>query len=125
MTKIIQLPRPLPGRRWSPSEILALEEPPDNRAIYRQERSKMGSTKAVAANVTNREKKKGKRKKAITDTLADKRSWTVTALAEVVSRFTNKPISRTTVMSLLRELENEGLAVRTNNKSGTEFWKCK
>jgi hypothetical protein len=125
MTKIIQFPRPLPERRWSPSEILALKEPADSRAKYRQERSALGVTKAVAANATNREKRKAKRKKAIADTLADQRSWTVTALAEVVGNFTGEAISRTTVMVLLRELENEGLAARIKNKSDTEFWKCK
>ena len=77
MTKIIQLPRPLPEKRWSPSEILALKEPADSRAKYRQERSTLGATEAVAANATNREKRKAKRKKAIVDTLADQRPWTV------------------------------------------------
>jgi len=62
MTKIIQLPRPLPEKRWSPSEILALKEPADSRAKYRQERSTLGATEAVAANATNREKRKAKRR---------------------------------------------------------------
>ena len=125
MTKIIQFPRPLPERRWSPSEILALEEPADSRAKYRQERSASGATEAVAANATNREKRKAKRKKAIVDTLADQRSWTVTTLTGAVCSFTGEAISRTTVMGLLRELENEGLTARIKNKSDTEFWKCK
>jgi|GEM_PF-3302904 len=125
MVKIIQFPRPLPERRWSPSEILALKEPADSRTKYRQERSALGATEAVAANATNREKRKAKRKKAIVDTLADQRPWTVTALAEAVRSFTGEAISRTTVMGLLRELKNEGLAARINNKSDTEFWKCK
>ena len=125
MTKIIQFPRPLPERRWSPSEILALKEPADSRAKYRQEQSALGTTEAVAANATNREKRKAKRKKAIVDTLADERPWTVTVLAETVRSFTGKAISRTTVMGLLRELENEDSAARIKNKSDTEFWKCK
>ena len=126
MTKIIQFPRPLPGRRWSPSEILAIKEPADSRAKYRQERSALGATEAVTANATNQEKRKAKRKKAIIDTLAGQRSWTVTALAGAVCNFTGEAISRTTVMGLLRELENEGLVVRIKNlKSDTEFWKCK
>jgi hypothetical protein len=125
MTKIIKFPRPLPERRCSPSEILALKEPTDSRAKYRQERSALGATEAVAANATNREKRKAKRKKAIADTLADQRLWTVATLAAAVSSFTGEAISRTTVMGLLRELENEGLAARIKNKSDTEFWKCK
>jgi len=125
MTKIIQLPRPLPEKRWSPSEILAIKEPTDSRAQYRQEQSALRATKAVAANATNREKRREKRKKAIVDTLADQQSWTVTALAGAVGRFTGEAISRTTVMGLLRELENEGLTARIKNKSGTESWKCK
>jgi hypothetical protein len=125
MTKIIQFPRPLPERRGSPSEILAINEPANSRAKYRQERSALGVTQAVAPNATNREKRKAKRKKAIVDTLADQRLWTVTALAGAVGSFTGEAISRTTVMGLLRELENEGLAARIKNKSDTEFWKCK
>jgi hypothetical protein len=125
MTKIIQFPRPLPERRWSPSEIIAIEEPADSRAKYRQKRSALGTTEAVTANANNREKRKAKRKKAIADTLADQRPWTVAALTEAVRSFTGEAISRTTVMGLLRELENEGLAARINNKSDTEFWKCK
>lgn len=125
MTKIIQFPRPLPERRWSPSEILAIKEPADSRAKYRQERSALGVTEAVAANATNREKRKAKRKKTIVDTLADQRPWAVAALTKAVANFTGEAISRTTVMGLLRELENEGLTARIKNKSGTEFWKYK
>jgi len=126
MTKIIQLPRSLPQKKWSPSEILAINEPADSRAKYRQERSTLGATEAVAANATNREKKREKRKKAIVDTLGDQRPWTVATLAEAVRSFTDEAISRTTVMGLLRELENEGLAARIKNKpADTELWKCK
>jgi hypothetical protein len=127
MTKIIQFPRPLPGRRWSPSEILAIKEPADSRAKYRQERSALGVTEAVAANATNREERREKRKKAIVDTLADQRLWTVIDLTTAVGSFTGETISHTTVMGLLRELENEGLTARVKNKSdaNTEFWKCK
>jgi hypothetical protein len=125
MTKIIQFPRPLPERRWSPSEILAIKEPADSRAKYRQERSALGVTQAVATNATNREKRKAKRKEAIVDTLADQKPWTVTALAEVVCSFTGEALSRTTVMGLLRELENEGLTARIKNRSDAELWKRK
>jgi hypothetical protein len=125
MTKIIQFPRPLPGRRWSPSEILAIKEPVDNRAKYRQEQSALGATEAVMRNATNREKRRVKRKKAIIDTLADQRLWTITALAWAVGSFTGEAISRTTVRGLLRELESEGLVAKIKNKSDSEFWKCK
>lgn len=124
MTNIIQFPRPLPERKWSPSEILALKEPPDSSAIYRQERARIASTKAIAASAAERERKKAKRKKAIADILSGGRQWwTVTVLMRLVKAGTGEPISRTTVTALLKELEEEGTAIAVNNVYGHQFWK--
>ena len=117
MGDIIQFPRQKPGKKWSPSEILAIKEPPDTRVLVRQERSRISTTKAIAAKAGERERKRARRKKAIADILADGQQWTVTVLMRLVGDRTGEQVSRTTVTELLKELEAEGRACNTN-----QFW---
>lgn len=112
MGKLIQFPRHHPGRKWSPTEILAIREPPDTRQEVRQERSRIATTKAIQATAGNRERKKATRKKAIAGIL-DNGQWTITVLVRLIGEHTGESINRTTVTNLLKELEAEGLATRS------------
>ena len=118
MGDIIQFPRQRPGRKWSPEEILAIKEPPDTRTLVRQERSRIATTKAIAAATDKRASKRAKRKKAIADILNTGQQWTVTVLMRLVGDRTGEQVSRTTVTELLKELESEGCACNTH-----QFWK--
>ena len=118
MGEIIQIPRQQPGRKWSPTEILAIKEPPDTRKLVRQERSRIATTKAIASAADKRASKRAKRKKAITDILNTGQQWTVTVLVRLIGDATGEKVSRTTVTELLQELEAEGRACNTH-----QFWK--
>lgn len=118
MAKIIQFPRKNPYRRWSPEEILAIKEPPDTRALVRQERSRIATTKAIASAAEKRASKRAKRKKAIADILNTGQQWTVTVLMRLVGDRTGEKVSRAAVTELLKELEAEGCACNTH-----QFWK--
>ena len=117
MGELIQFPRQKPGRKWCPKEILAIKEPPDTRALVRQERSRIATSNAIAAKAGERERKRATRKKAIADILNAGQQWTVTVLMRLVGDRTGEQISRTTVTELLKELEAEGRACNTN-----QFW---
>ena len=117
MDKLIQFPRQRPGRKWSPAEILAIKEPLDTRELARQERSRISTTKAIAAKAGERERKRARRKKMIDDILAGGQQWTITVLMRLVGDQTGEQVSRTTVTELLKELEAEGRACNTN-----QFW---
>ena len=119
MNNIIQFPRQRPGKKWSPEEILAIEEVALNgRTQQRQEQSRIATTKKIAAEAGKRESKKAKRKAAIADILDGDQQWTITVLMRLVGDRTGKPVSRTTVTLLLKELEAEGEAFNIN-----QFWK--
>jgi len=117
MGNIIQFPRHHPGKRWSPSEILAIAEPPDTRQEVRKERSRTATTKKIAAQAGNRERKRAKRKQAIAEILSGGQRWTITVLMRLVGDRTGQPVSRATVTELLKELEAEGRASNLN-----QFW---
>lgn len=117
MGELIQFPRKNPYRRWSPSEILAIKEPPDTRQQVRQERSRIATTKKIAAEAGKRQKKRAKRKQAIADILSTGQQWTISVLMRLVGDRTDESISRTTVTELLKELESEGRATNEN-----QFW---
>ena len=119
MGDVIQLPRQHPGRRWSPTEILAIKEPHDTGQQVRQERSRIATTKKIAEGAGKRQSKRARRKKAIADILSTdpNQKWTVTVLMGVTSKWTRQRVSRATVTELLKELEAEGLACNIN-----QFW---
>jgi hypothetical protein len=117
MDKLIQFPRQRPGRKWSPAEILAIKEPLDTRELARQERSRIATTNKIASEAGTRDRKRAKRKKAITDILDGGQQWTVSVLMRRVSERTGQSVSRTTVTALLKELEGEGRCSNTN-----QFW---
>lgn len=117
MDNIIQFPRHHPGKRWSPSEILAIAEPPDTRQEVRKERSRIATTKKIAAQASDRKKKRAKRKQAIADILSGGQRWTITVLMRLVGDRTGQSVSRATVTELLKELEAEGRASNLN-----QFW---
>jgi hypothetical protein len=117
MNKIIQFPRQRPGKKWSPAEILAIKEPLDTREITRQERSRIATTNKIASEACRRDRKRAKRKKAITDILDSGQQWTVSVLMRLVGERTGQSVSRTTVTALLKELEGEGRCSNTN-----QFW---
>ena len=119
MDNIIQFPRKNPYRKYSPEEILAIKEPPDTRTLVRQERSRIATTKTIAAAVGKRASKRAKRKKAIADILNTGQQWTITVLMRLVGDRTGEEVSRTTVTELLKELEAEGCVCNTH-----QFW-CK
>lgn len=114
----IQFPRHHPGRKWSPVEILAIKEEPDNRVKQRLERNKIATTKAIAAADGKRKSKRAKRKKAIADILGTGQEWTIAVLMRLVGDRTGEQISRATITELLKELEAEGRAYNIN-----QFWK--
>lgn len=118
MGKLIQFPRKNPYRKWSPEEILAIEEPPDTRTLVRQERSRIATTKAIESAASERANKRAKRKQAIVDILDTGQQWTVTVLMRLVGDRIGEQVSRTTVTELLKELEAEGRACNTN-----QFWR--
>ena len=118
MGEIIQFPRRNPYRKWSPEEILAIKEPPDTRALVRQERSRISTTKAIAAAAGKRASKRAKRKRAITEILNTGQQWTITVLMRLVGDRTGEQVSRTIVTEILKELEAEGCACNTH-----QFWK--
>jgi hypothetical protein len=103
MGKLIQFPRQKPGRKWSPEEILTLKEPLDTREQVRQERSRIATTKKIAAEAGKREKKRAKRKKAITDLLNAGGTWTIALLMWLVGDRTGEKVSRTTVTEILKK----------------------
>jgi len=117
MNNIIQFPRQRPGRKWSPEEILAIEEVALSGAQLRQERSRIATTKKIASEAGKRETKKAKRKAAIADILDGGQQWTITVLMRLVGDRIGQPVSRTTVTALLKELEAEGWASNSN-----QFW---
>jgi len=117
MGELIQFPRQKPGRKWSPSEILAIKEPLDTRELARQERSRIATTKKIASEASGRDRKRAKRKKAIADILDDGQQWTVSVLMRLVGEQTGQSVSRATVTELLKELEDEGRCGNTNR-----FW---
>ena len=118
MSNLIQFPRHHPGRRWSPAEILAIEDEPDTRSRQTRELNKIATTRAIAAADGKRKSKRSKRKKAISDILNQGQEWTITVLMRLVSDRTGEQISRTTVTEILKELEAEGRAYSIN-----QFWK--
>lgn len=118
MGQLIQFPRKNPYRRWSPGEILAIKEPPDTRQQVRQERSRIATTKKIAAEAGQRQKKRAKRKQAIADILANGQHWTITVLMRLVGEQTGEQVSRATITELLKELETEGRVYNIN-----QFWK--
>jgi hypothetical protein len=115
---IIQFPQPDPRRKWSPAEILAIEVPQDDGTRLRQERSRIATTQKIASEAGNREGKRLGRKQELANILGDGQQWTVTRLMRLVECRTRKPISRTTVTALLKELEAEGRASHTD-----QFWR--
>lgn len=119
MGELIQFPRKNPYRKWSPSEILAIKEPPDTRQELRKERSRIATTKKIAAEAGQRQKKRAKRKQAIADILQGGQQWTITVLMRLVGDRTGEQVSRATVTELLKELESEGRAHNIN-----QFWKA-
>jgi len=121
MGDVIQFPRKNPYRKWSPEEILAIKEPPDTRALVRQERSRVATTKAIASATDKRASKRAKRKKVIVEILdASQHQLTITMLMRLVGDRTGEKVSRTAVTELLKELEAEGRACNTR-----QFWKSK
>jgi hypothetical protein len=117
MGHIIQFPRPNPRRRWSPEEILAIKEEPDDKLRQSRERSRIGSTQKIASEASKREAKKVERKEVIADVLSDGQQWTVARIMRLVEYRTRQPISRTTVTALLKELETEEKVSHVN-----QFW---
>lgn len=117
MGELIQFPRQKPGRKWSPSEILAIREPLDTRQQVRQERSRIATTKKIADGADKRQSKRAKRKQAIANILNSGGTWTIVLLMQLVGDRTDGQISRTTVTELLKELEAEGLACNAD-----QFW---
>ena len=103
MGELIQFPRRNPYRKWSPTEILAIKEPPDTRALVRQERSRIATRKTIAEAVGKRASKRAKRKKAIADILEAGQRWTISVLMRLVSQQLKESISRATVTELLKE----------------------
>jgi len=120
MGDIIQFPRPNPTRRWSPSEILAIEMPQDNRFRQSRERSRIATRQKIASGAGKRENRRAERKQAIVDILSDGQEWTVARLMRMIEYRSGQPISRTTVTSLLQELKGEGRALNIN-----QFWKSR
>jgi len=120
MGDIIQFPRPNPTRRWSPSEILAIEVPQDNRFRQSRERSRIATRQKIASGAGKRENRRAERKQAIVDILSDGQEWTVARLMRMIEYRSGQPISRTTVTSLLQELKGEGRALNIN-----QFWKSR
>jgi len=118
MTKIIQFPRPNPRCKWSPSEILAIKEEPDERFRQSRERSLITTRETIASGAGKRENKRTERKQVIVDILSDGQQWTVARLMWLIEYRTRQPISRATVVLLLQELKTEG---RANNFN--QFWK--
>ncbi len=117
MGNIIQFPRPNPRRKWSPTEILAIKEEPDERIRQSRERSRVATTQKIASDAGKRADKRAERKQVIVNLLADGQQWTVARLMRMIECRTREPISRTTVSALLKELEAEGRASNTN-----QFW---
>jgi hypothetical protein len=118
MSNVIQFPRQRPGRKWSPEEILAIEEVALNgRTQQWQEHSRIATTKKIASEAGKRETKKAKRKAAIADILDGGQQWTITVLMRLVGDRIGQPVSRTTITALLKELQAEG---RTANCD--QFW---
>lgn len=118
MGKLIRFPHPQPERRWSPAEILAIPEPlPNAGELTRQERSRIATTKKVAAEADKREKKRARRKRIIADILDAGGIWTIALLMRLVGDRTGGQISRATVTELLKELEAEGQACNND-----QFW---
>lgn len=117
MGQLIQFPRHHPGKKWSPTEILAIGEPPDTREQVRIERSRTATTKKNAEGAGKRQSKRDKRKKAIADILSAGGTWTIALLMRLAGDRTGAPISRATVSELLKELEAEGKA-----HNADQFW---
>jgi hypothetical protein len=118
MGNIIQFPRPNPQRRWSPSEILAIEIPENDRLRQSRERSRIATSQKIASGAGKRENRRAERKQAIVSILSDGQQWTVARLMRTIEYRSDQPISRTTVTSLLQELKGEGRALNIN-----QFWK--
>jgi hypothetical protein len=117
MGHIIQFPRPNPQRKWSPGEILAIKEEPEDNLRQRQERSRIATREKIASETGKRERKRANRKQIITDILEDGQKWTIARLMRMIEYRTREPISRTTVTALLKELKEEGRASNIN-----QFW---
>ncbi len=118
MTKIIQFPRPNPNRRWSPTEILTIEEEPGDRLRQRQERSKLAVVAAIESSAGKRESRKVERKQYLLSIISDGQQWTVARLIRLIEYHFRQPISRATVVAPLKELKAEGKASNCN-----QFWK--
>ena len=118
MGSIIQfIPRPNPTRRWSPAEILAIKDEPDDKLQQSRERSRIAIAQKVASGAGKRESRRAKRKQELANLLSDGQQWTIARLVRLVEYRTGQPISRTTVTLLLKELEAEGQASNNNR-----FW---
>ena len=71
MGNIIQFPRANPRRKWSPLEILAIKENPDEVTQQRRERSRITTTQKIASEAGKRENKRANRKQELANILSD------------------------------------------------------
>jgi len=115
MGNLIQFPRPNPRRKWSPSEILGIKEEPDERLQQSRERSVIATREKIASEAGKRERTRSQRKQELENLLGNGQQWTVTRLIRMIEYHFCQPISRTTLVRLLKELEAEGRVSNTNH----------